>query len=481
MKIDPRYRPGRRGPLSRREMLRQTSIGFGLTALAGLMADPAYGSPGSDQSVKEPHFKPKVKNVIFAYMSGGFSHIDSFDPKPRLSKEAGQPMPFETARTMFNEDGDIWPSPWEFHNHGESGIPVSDLFPHIATCADDIAVIRGMTAKFMEHAQANFYFHSGQPFTGFPSMGAWTTYGLGTESKDLPGFVVMGSGGIPLGGINMFSSGFLPAVHQGSFLHPDQEEPLANVRPHESDQKQRRRLDFIRAMDEDFLDRTGQDAQVEAAIQNYETAYRMQTAVPELCDLSGETEATRKLYGLNSTHEPKRNYALQCLTARRLIERGVRFVELTMVNGSGKGSMSNPWDQHTNLISGHTGNAYCVDQPVAGLIKDLKARGLFDETLIIFSGEFGRTPFVQGTNGRDHNPFGFSLWLAGGGIKSGTIYGATDEYGYHAVDGIQTIHDLHATVLHLLGIDHEKLTYRFGGRDFRLTDVHGHVIHDVLA
>ena len=480
MQRNPNHPPWR-VPLSRREMLRQTSVGFGLTALAGLMADPSYASSTGGGAAQVPHFAPKVKNVIFAYMSGGLSHIDSFDPKPRLQKEAGEPMPFETARTMFNQDGNIWPSPWEFHNYGEAGIPVSDLFPHIAGCADDIAVIRSMTARFMEHAQANFYFHCGQPFTGFPSMGAWTTYGLGAESQDLPGFVVMGSGGIPLGGINMFSSGFLPAVHQGSFLHPDQEQPLANVRPHEPDARQRRRLAFIREMDEGFLARAGEDAQVEAAIRNYETAYRMQSAVPELCDLSGETEATRKLYGLDSTHPPKQNYALQCLTARRLIERGVRFVELTMVNGGNKGSMSNPWDQHTDLISGHTGNAFSVDQPVAGLLKDLKSRGLLEETLVIFSGEFGRTPFVQGTNGRDHNPYGFSLWLAGGGIKAGTIYGATDEYGYNAVEGIRTIHDLHATVLHLLGIDHEKLTYRFGGRDFRLTDVHGHVIHEVLT
>ena len=481
--LDPRFHPRPRRPRSRREMLLSTSTGFGMLALAGLMADRGYGAQPGGGAARSPHFSPKVKNVIFCYMSGGLSHIDSFDPKPQLAKEAGEPMPFETARTMFNQDGNIMPSPWEFHRYGQAGTPVSDLFPHIATCIDDVALIRSMTAPFMEHAQGNFYFHCGQPFTGFPSMGAWVTYGLGSESKNLPGFVVIGTGGIPLGGINMFSSGFLPAEHQGSFLYPGAEEPLANISPREPDAKQRRRLSFVSKMDAMYLESTQGHPQVEAAIKNYETAYHMQTAVPELVDISGETEATRRLYGIDSTFPPKANYALQCLIARRLVERGVRFVELTMVDGRnrGTGNSSNPWDQHTDLILGHGRNAFAVDQPVAALIQDLKARGLFDETLVIFSPEFGRTPFVQGTNGRDHNPFGFSLWLAGGGIKAGTIYGATDEYGYHAVEGIRTVHDLHATVLHLLGLDHTKLSYRFGGRDFRLTDVHGHVIKEVLA
>ncbi len=481
--LDSNLHPLPQRPLSRRDLLRTTSTGFGMLALAGLMADPAYAEQPTDLKPQAPHFEPKVKSVIFCYMSGGMSHIDTFDPKPRLAKEAGQPMPFETARTMFNQDGNIMPSPWEFHRYGDSGAPVSDLFPHIATCIDDVAIVRSMTAKFMEHAQGNFYFHCGQPFTGFPSMGAWITYGLGSESKDLPGFVVIGTGGIPLGGINMFSSGFLPAEHQGSFLYPEAEEPLANIAPRESDDKQRRRLQFVKKLDSLYLERISGHPQVEAAIKNYETAYHMQTAVPELVDIRDETEATRRLYGLGSTFAPKRDYALQCLVARRLIERGVRFVELTMVDGPnrGKGNSSNPWDQHTDLIRGHSRNAFAVDQPVAGLLTDLKARGLLDETLVIFAPEFGRTPFVQGTNGRDHNPFGFSLWLAGGGIKAGTTYGTTDEYGYHAIDGIRTVHDLHATVLHLLGIDHAKLSYRFGGRDFRLTDVHGHVIEEVLA
>ena len=454
-----------------------------MLALSSLMADEAYAglaeSAGNPLSPKKPHFEPKAKSVILCHMSGGVSHVDSFDPKPRLAKEAGQPLPMKLERTMFNDNGNIFPSPWEFNNYGESDLPVSDLFPHTGSCADDLAVIRSMTARFNEHAQANFFFHSGQPFNGFPSLGAWTTYGLGTESKDLPGFVVLGSGGIPLGGINMFGNGFLPAVHQGSFIFPERDEPLANVRPKESDRLQRKRLAFIGEIDAGFLE-SSNDPQVEAAIRNYEIAYRMQSAIPELVDLSGETEATQKLYGMDSEIPQKAAYARQCLMARRLVERGVRFIELTMLTRKGR-QPGNPWDQHGELIAGHGWNAFQVDQPVAGLIKDLKSRGLLDQTLIVFSGEFGRTPFSQGSDGRDHNPWGFSLWLAGGGVKGGTIFGKTDEYGYHAIENRLTFHDLHATILHLLGIDHEKLTYAYGGRDFRLTDVHGHVIKEILA
>ena len=479
------YHPQRRRFVSRREMLRHTSTGFGYLALTALMADSAYAgfaqaSTEGPLAPKAPHFAPRVKNVIFCYMSGGLSHIDSFDPKPRLAREAGQPMPFETERTMFNQDGNIFPSPWEFTRYGQSGIPVSALFPHIGGVADELTVIRSMTAPFMEHAQANFYFHCGQPFTGFPSVGAWTTYGLGTENQNLPGFVVLGSGGIPLGGINMLGNGFLPAIHQGSLIYPDDAEPLGNVTPSEPDGQQRERLSFISDLDRDFLGRTG-DPQVEAAIENYEIAYRMQAAVPELVDLTGETEATKTLYGLDSDVASTAAYGRQCLVARRLVERGVRFVELTMVAPEGEGQLSNPWDQHTGLREGHAANAFTVDQPVAALVTDLKARGLLDETLVIFSGEFGRTPFVQGTNGRDHNPMGFSLWLAGGGLKRGFVYGATDEYGYRVVEHAHTVRDLHATVLHLLGLDHERLTYRFGGRDFRLSDVDGHPITEILA
>ncbi len=486
MPFNPLHHPGARPFLTRREMLRQTSTGFGWLALSALMADTAYA--GLPQVVgdgplasKDPDFAPKVKNVIFCYMSGGVSHIDSFDPKPRLAKEAGEPMPFETERTMQNQVGNILPSPWEFTHYGQSGIPVSALFPHIGGIADELTVIRSMTAPFMEHAQANFYFHCGMPFTGFPSMGAWITYGLGTENQNLPGFVVLGTGGMPVGGVQVFGNGFLPAIHQGSLIYPEKAEPLHNVRPSESDQAQLARLSAIDDLDRSFLDRASNEPGVEAAIDNYEIAYRMQTAVPELTDLSDETEATRKLYGLDSSNASTAAYGKQCLVARRLVERGVRFVELTMIGNEGIGLLPNPWDQHTKLEEGHGANALTVDQPVAGLVKDLKARGLLDETLVIFSGEFGRTPFAQSTVGRDHNPYGFSLWLAGGGLKKGYIYGQTDEYGYRVVENAHTVRDLHATVLHLLGLDYTNLTYRFGGRDFRLTDVDGHPIRGILA
>ena len=486
MSYDPSQHPGPVPFLTRREMLRQTSTGFGWLALSALMADQVYAGrlqtdTNGPLAPKAPDFVPKVKNVIFCYMSGGLSHIDSFDPKPRLVAEAGRPMPFETERTMFNQDGNILPSPWEFTNYGQSGIPVSALFPHIGSVADELTIMRSMTAPFMEHAQANFYFHCGMPFTGFPSMGAWITYGLGSDNQNLPGFVVLGSGGIPLGGVNVYGNGFLPAIHQGSLIYPGHASPLHNVQPTESDAAQRDRLSFINDLDDGFLGNTDGNAQVEAAIDNYEIAYRMQTAVPELVDLTGETDATKKLYGLDSPNASTSAYGRQCLVARRLIERGVRFVELTMVGTNGMGQAANPWDQHTKLEEGHTANALTVDQPVAGLVKDLKSRGLLDETLVIFSGEFGRTPFVQGTNGRDHNPMGFSLWIAGGGVKKGFVYGRTDEYGYRVVENAHTVRDLHATVLHLLGLDYTTLTYRFGGRDFRLADVDGHPIRGILA
>ncbi|MBI3679435.1 MAG: DUF1501 domain-containing protein [Acidobacteria bacterium] len=456
--------------VSRRRMLERAATGFGLLALKSLMAEDPH---------LKPHVPPKVKSVIFCFMSGGVSHVDSFDPKPRLAKEAGQPMPVPLDRTMFNQNGNIFPSPWEFRRYGRSGIPVSDLFPHMGSVADELCVIRSMTVKFMEHAQANFYYLCGQPFAGFPSLGAWTTYGLGSESRNLPGFVVLASGEIPLGGINVFGNGFLPAIHQGSFVYPERPEPLQDVTPKEPDGRQRRRLRFIEQLDRRYLDAVDQNSNVEAAIRNYEIAYRMQAAVPELVDLRGESEGTKKLYGLDSENAGKAAYGRQCLLARRLVERGVRFIQLTIVPPKGLGG-GNSWDQHGKLREGHAANAFHVDQPIAALIKDLKARGLLDQTLVIWSGEFGRTPFVQAADGRDHNPSGFSLWLAGGGIQGGTIYG-TDEYGYRAVENILTIHDLHATVLHLLGLDHERLTFRFGGRDFRLTDVHGHVIREILA
>jgi hypothetical protein len=470
-------------PLTRRDMLRTCSLGFGSLALAGLLSDRSYGALSGDAKPMGPHFAPKAKRVIFCYMSGGVSHIDSFDPKPELAKRHGQPMPVPVKPTMFNNNGNIMASPWEFKNRGQSGLPVSELFPHIAGHADSLCVIRSMTSKVNEHAQGNYLAHTGFPFMGHPSAGAWVSYGLGTENRDLPGFIVLqsGSAGAPHGGVGVFSNGYLPGQHQASILKADADEALPNIKPRERDEVQRQRLGFIRGMDEGFL-RTAADAQVEAAIRNYETAYRMQAAVPEICDIRGESEATRKLYGIDDPETNKAAYARQCLVARRLIERGVRFVELSCLpQGPGDGQIPNPWDQHGNLPKGHATMARQVDQGIAALMTDLKQRGLFDDTLILFTGEFGRTPFSQGSDGRDHNPYGFSAWIAGGGVKGGTAIGATDELGYYAVESIATFYDLYATLLHLLGIDHEKLTYRFGGRDFRLSDVHGQVIKAALA
>jgi hypothetical protein len=475
----PHHRPST--SLTRREMLRRCSMGFGSLALAGLFSDRLPGAVTGP--TPKPHFKPRARNVIFAYMSGGVSHLDSFDPKPELRKRHGQAMPVPVKPTMFNENGNIMASPWEARPRGQSGIEITELFPHLASLADDLAVVRSMTTRVNEHAQGSYMMHTGFPFAGHPSAGAWTCYGLGSMNQNLPGFVVLQSGGatVPHGGVGMFSSGYLPAEHQASILQVDRDPALANIKAVEGEALQKRRLGFIRDLDEPFL-KSVDEPQVDAAIRNYETAFRMQTAVPEFCDLRGESEATRKLYGLDSKDVRTVAYGKQCLVARRLIERGVRFVELScLTTNIGAGNAGNPWDQHGKIKEGHGLMALQVDQPLAGLIRDLKARGLFDETLIVFTGEFGRTPFSQGSDGRDHNPYGFSLWLAGGGIKGGTVLGATDDLGYHAVQDPCTTYDLWATVLHLLGLDHERLTYRFGGRDFRLTDVHGQLLRSILA
>ncbi len=466
--------------LSRREMLTQCSTGFGMMALSGLMAEDSFAGL-SAAATEGLHHAPKAKHVVFCYMSGGVSQVDCFDPKPKLKDLHGKPMPVKVERTQFNNNGNVMASPFEFSPSGESGIPVSSMFPELATVADELAVIRSMTSAVNEHAQGNYVMHTGFPFIGHPSAGAWTNYGLGSANENLPGFVVLQSGGAvpPHGGVGLFSSGFLPAQHQGSIIKADRTPAIRNIAPAMSAQRQH--LDLISKLDNEFLTRTP-EPQIEAAVRNYETAYRMQSAVPNVCDISDETEATRKLYGLDAEDKSKAAYARQCLLARRMIERGVRFIELScLTKGIGAGGAANPWDQHGDLERGHKAMAWQVDQPIAALIKDLKLRGLLDDTLIIWAGEFGRTPFSQGSNGRDHNPYGFSVWMAGGGIKGGTIYGETDELGYHVVDKKCTVYDMWATALHQLGLNHERLTYRYAGRDVRLTDVHGHVLHDILS
>jgi hypothetical protein len=411
-------------------------------------------------------------------MDGGPSQVDTFNRKPLLEKYHGlDPHSiFKVEPTQFNNVGKVMASPWKFKRYGQSGIEVSELFPNVAEFVDDLAVVRSMVSKFPEHTSANYFLHTGSGVQGRPSMGAWSSYGLGSLNKDLPGFIVINGGLIPPGGLDNFNSGFLPAAYQGSVFRPSNP-PVANIdRREPTDKHQRGKLDLLNRLDRLGQDLHGPSDEIESAIANYETAYRMQAAVPELMDLKGESEATRKLYGLDSKYGPTRIFAGECLIARRLVERGARFVELTCPNVG-----ADRWDQHSGLRKGHENNAQAVDQPIAALLRDLKSRGLLQTTLVVWAGEFGRTPFAQGSDGRDHNQFGFTIWLAGGGIKGGTVYGETDEWGYKVVKDRVEIHDLHATMLHLLGVDHKRLTFRFGGRDMRLTDVHGEVVKDILA
>jgi hypothetical protein len=469
--------------LSRRELLLRSANGFGAVALAALWNDNAVGTPlrpaVSPLAPRVGHYPARVKRVIFLYMDGGPSQVDTFDPKPRLNREHGEPIKMAAPPTQFiphDTVPKVLGSPWKFQQHGQSGTPVSDLFPHIAGCVDDLAVVRSMVANFTEHANANLFLHTGANTQGKPSVGSWVTYGLGSECENLPGYVVLKGGNIPAGGPDNFHSGYLPAVFQGSIFR-DPEKPLANLeRPEATGELQRGKLDLLSQLDQSVLARLGPADQIEAAIANYELAFRMQAAVPELLDTRGETAQTQRLYGIDE--EATRTFGLSCLLARRLIERGVRFVEVTPPAVAG----ANRWDQHDKIQDGHAKMALATDRPIAGLLTDLKARGLLDETLVVWAGEFGRTPVQQGTStGRDHSPYGFSIWLAGGGIRGGVIYGATDEYGFHAIENKVTIHDLHATILHLLGVDHTRLTYRFGGRDMRLTDIHGEVVYGILA
>ena len=465
--------------MTRRQMLRQCGAGFGSVALAAMLGHEAFAATGRTPfAPSRPHFTPRARNVIFLYMDGGPSQVDTFDPKPALEKYDGKPFPVKAEPTQFDNNGNTLASPWKFRRYGQSGTPVSDLFPHVGQCIDDIAVIRSMTSDFSEHTNANYFLHTGVGLQGRPSMGAWVGYGLGSECRNLPSFVVLNGGLIPPGGLDNFNSGFLPATYQGSIFKAGAM-PVANIKPTEpSAAAQQRKLALMHDLDAGVAGQFGRVDAIESAIANYELAFRMQMAVPNLMDLSDESKPTQRLYGLESSNKPTQIFGRQCLIARRLVERGVRFIELTCPSVG-----HDRWDQHGNLKDGHEKNALAVDQPIAGLLRDLKQRGLLDETLIVWSGEFGRTPFAQGKNGRDHNPFGYSMWLAGGGVRGGAIHGATDDLGYKAVEHVRTIHDLHATILHLLGIDHEKLTVRFGGLDQRLTtiDHEAHVIHDVIA
>lgn len=480
----------RRLACSRREMLAQCAGGFGSVALAALSASggaaatstpgSVSGSPGGSNrqsGVHGTHFPAKAKNVIFLYMDGGPSQVDTFDPKPMLDKYNGEDPGqfFNVEATQFNNNGKVLASPWKFSRYGQAGLPISELFPYIGQHADQLTVIRSMVSEFPEHTFANYFLHTGSGLQGRPSMGAWTTYGLGSESENLPGFVVLNGGLIPPGGLDCFGSGFLPADYQASVFKPTGS-GIANVRANVGTlDQQQRKMQLIQRLDELNLLADQVNDPLEAAIRNQELAYRMQMAVPELTSLDDEPDYIHRLYGTDSESKPTQIYARQCLLARRMIERGVRFIELTC-----PGVGVDRWDQHSNLKEGHERNARAVDQPIAGLLTDLRQRGLLETTLVVWAGEFGRTPFAQGANGRDHNPFGFSIWLAGGGVRGGYVYGATDPWGYKAIENRTEIHDLHATMLHLLGVDHTRSTYRFGGRDMRLTDVKGHVVESII-
>ncbi len=458
--------------MSRRQLLQASANGFGFLALTALLQRDAGAATGA-------HFRPRAKNVIFCFMDGGVSHVDSFDPKPKLAALDGKP----SGRIKDNPSGDMgnrkWlKSLWGFRHYGKSRLPVSDLFPHIGSCADELAVIRSMHVEQPLHPNGVLFLHTGHTIAGRPSLGSWLNYGLGSVNQNLPGFVVLNFGNVPMGGMENFSNGFLPASHQGTLFRASGT-PIDNIAAADKDREtQRAKLDLIRRQDQTFSRTLGSSDAIDSAIRNYETAYRMQTAVPDVLDLDRESAATKKLYGIDSPVEAKRLYGIQCLRARRLVEAGVRFVEICCPP---EGPPNGVWDQHGSLKKGHEKNAFQVDQGIAGLITDLKSRGLLDETLVLWASEFGRTPHANGRDGRDHHPNGFTVWLAGGGVRGGTVYGATDELGMFAVENPVSMHDLHATILHLLGLDHKRLTYRSGGRDFRLTDVSGRTIQEIIA
>jgi hypothetical protein len=457
-------------------MLRSASAGFGSLALAALFGDRlAATATDNPLAPRPPQFAATAKRVIFLFMHGGPSQVDTFDYKPLLERDHGKPLPFPKPRVFSAPTGNLLKSPWRFRQAGQSGAWVSELFPHVARHVDDICLVNSMHGSNSRHGGALLELHTGSDTFVRPSLGSWVTYGLGTENQDLPGYITI-CPTLTHGGVNAYNSAFLPAVYQGTPLGnasiPADQATIPFIKNADgtSPEFQRLELDLLRDLNRERLAATGPDSALEARINSFELAFRMQTAAPELQDISGESEAIFKLYGLD---DPKtRNFGRQCLMARRFAERGVRFVQCTH---------SYKWDQHSNLKADHAKNALEVDQPIAGLLADLKSRGLLDDTLVLWGGEFGRTPVAQGTDGRDHNPQGYTMWLAGGGVKSGLVYGKTDDYGYFAVENKVHLHDLHATMLHLLGIDHTRLTYRYAGRDFRLTDVHGEVVHDIIA
>jgi len=436
--------------MNRRELLQSLSCGFGYLALAGLESARASSGP---LAPRVPHFTPRARRVIFLFMQGGPSQHETFDYNPELAAAA--------------KSGNVFGSPFQFRRHGQSGVAISELFPHLARHADDLCLLNGMATDSPAHPQATIQMHSGSFNFVRPSMGAWVVYGLGTENQDLPGFITINP--VPLGGAQNYGSAFLPASYQGT-PYQTRTGKLPNIaNPDLSGEAQRKQIDLIQSLNKDYLRKATMDAELEGVIQSYEMAFRMQSSVPGVLDLKSEPEATKKLYGIDK--QPTRDFGTQCLLARRLAEAGVRFIEISHGN----------WDHHNNLRTRISQTCREIDQPIAGLIADLKQRGLFDDTLLVWGGEFGRTTTGQNGDGRNHNNRGFTMWLAGGAVKGGTRHGACDAVTGSAISGKVHLHDLHATILHTLGLDHTKLTYRYGGRDFRLTDVHGRIVSEVLA
>jgi hypothetical protein len=461
-------------PLTRRELLSRIGGGFGALGLAGAFADAGLlaseaDAPADPLAPRPPHFPARAKRVIFLFMNGGPSHIDTFDPKPLLKQYEGKPAPDGFADPKRKAKGAIMPSPFTFQNYGASGIPVSELFPEVGRCIDDICVLRSVHTDNPNHEPSLLMMNSGNMQPIRPSLGSWLTFGLGSENRNLPGFVVL-CPGKPVVGPQHWSNSFLPGIYQGTHINNKTIDPDAIIRdirnPHLPQSAQREQLDLLQGLNRAHLESRGRDEPLEARIASLEMAFRMQFEAREVFDVGRESKATRDLYGDGT-------FANACLIARRLAERGVRIVQVYYGNDQ-------PWDDHQD-ITNHRNHARESDRPIAALLRDLKSRGLLEDTLVIWGGEFGRTPTSEGAKGRDHHSMGFSMWLAGGGVKGGMIYGATDELGFKAVEDRMHIHDLHATILHLMGLDHERLTYRYSGRDFRLTDVHGTVATGILA
>ena len=461
--------------MKRRDLLQLSSAGFGSLALSGILGlEQARAAAADPLAVRSPHFPARAKRVIFLFMHGGPSQVDTFDYKPLLKRDHGKPLPFARPKVVSSETFNLLQSPWAFKQYGQSGAWVSDLFPETAKCVDDMCFIKSMHGSNSRHGGALLELHTGSDTFIRPAMGSWVTYGLGTENSNMPGFLTI----CPTqshGGANNFGSAFLPAPYAGTAIGavgiPSRDARIPFITNTETPRPiQRKEIDYSQILNRQQLAMTGPDRALEGRIESFELAFRMQAEAPDLQDLSKESEATKKLYGLDNPITE--DFGRQCLMARRFSEKGVRFVQV---------SHTYKWDQHEHLKRDHAQNAAEVDKPIAGLLADLKSRGLLEDTLVLWGGEFGRTPTAQGSDGRDHNPEAFTMWMAGGGVKPGLSYGATDDYGYYSVENKVHFHDLHATVLHLLGLDHLKLTYKYAGRDFRLTDVHGRVVKDILA